>query len=61
LDVGVQTKTLVPNIENDIVTIKQGEQVKTTASKRVLWAAGLKGSGMGKVLIERTRVERDHL
>jgi NADH:ubiquinone reductase (H+-translocating) len=59
LGVDVQTKTLVTNIENDIVTIKQGEEVKTIASKTVLWAAGVKASAMGKVLIERTGVESD--
>ncbi|MBK1990064.1 NAD(P)/FAD-dependent oxidoreductase [Sphaerospermopsis aphanizomenoides BCCUSP55] len=59
LGVDVQTKTLVTNIENDIVTIKQGEEVKTIAAKTVLWAAGVKASAMGKVLIERTEVESD--
>ncbi|MBD2250635.1 NAD(P)/FAD-dependent oxidoreductase [Nostoc parmelioides] len=59
LGVVVQTKTLVTNIENDIVTLKQGEEVKQIASKTVLWAAGVKASAMGKVLAERTGVECD--
>ncbi|TAE59862.1 MAG: NAD(P)/FAD-dependent oxidoreductase [Nostocales cyanobacterium] len=59
LGVDVQTKTLVTNIENDIVTMKQGEEVKTLASKTVLWAAGVKASAMGKVLMEKTGAECD--
>ncbi|BAB73084.1 NAD(P)/FAD-dependent oxidoreductase [Anabaena sp. FACHB-709] len=59
LGVLVQTKTLVTNIENDIVTLKQGEEVKEIASKTVLWAAGVKASAMGKVLAEKTGVECD--
>ncbi|RCJ22438.1 pyridine nucleotide-disulfide oxidoreductase [Nostoc sp. ATCC 43529] len=59
LGVVVQTKTLVTNIENDIVTLKQGDEVKEIASKTVLWAAGVKASAMGKVLTERTGAECD--
>ncbi|MCF2148009.1 NAD(P)/FAD-dependent oxidoreductase [Desmonostoc muscorum LEGE 12446] len=59
LGVVVQTKTLVTNIENDIVTLKQGDEVKEIASKTVLWAAGVKASAMGKVLAERTGAECD--
>jgi NADH dehydrogenase len=59
LGVDVQTKTLVTNIENDIVTMKQGEEVKTLAAKTVLWAAGVKASAMGKVLMEKTGAECD--
>lgn len=59
LGVDVQTKTLVTNIENDIVTIKQGEEVKEIGAKTVLWAAGVKASAMGKVLIEKTGAESD--
>jgi NADH dehydrogenase len=57
--VEVQTKTFVTNIENDIVTIKQGDDVKEIGSKTVLWAAGVKASAMGKVLAEKTGVECD--
>jgi len=59
LGVIVQTKTRVTNIENDIVTLKQGDEFKEIAAKTVLWAAGVQGSPMGKVLAERTGVECD--
>ncbi|OUL34371.1 FAD-dependent oxidoreductase [Nostoc sp. T09] len=57
----VQTKTLVTNIENDIVTVKQEDEVKEIASKTILWAAGVKASPIGKVLAERTGVECDRV
>jgi NADH dehydrogenase len=57
----VQTKTLVTNIENDIVTVKQEDEVKEITSKTILWAAGVKASPMGKVLAERTGVECDRV
>lgn len=59
LGVIVQTKTLVTNIENDVVTMKQEDGVKEIAAKTVLWAAGVKASAMGKVLAERTGAELD--
>ncbi|HIK04554.1 MAG TPA: NAD(P)/FAD-dependent oxidoreductase [Trichormus sp. M33_DOE_039] len=59
LGVIVQTQTRVTNIDNDIVTLKQGDQFKEIAAKTILWAAGVQASPMGKVLAERTGVECD--
>ncbi|MBD2616039.1 NAD(P)/FAD-dependent oxidoreductase [Nostoc punctiforme FACHB-252] len=59
LGVVVKTNTRVTNIENDIVTFKQGDLVQEIASKTILWAAGVKGSAMGQVLANRTGVECD--
>jgi NADH dehydrogenase len=59
LGVVIQTNTRVTNIENNIVTFKQGNEVTAIASKTILWAAGVQGSAMGKVLTERTGVECD--
>jgi NADH dehydrogenase len=56
----IQTKTRVTNIENEIVTFKQGDEIKEIPSKTILWAAGVKASPMGQVLAERTGVECDH-
>ncbi|AFZ26477.1 NADH dehydrogenase, FAD-containing subunit [Cylindrospermum stagnale PCC 7417] len=61
LGVLVQTKTMVTNIENGVVTIKQGDSVRELASKTILWAAGVKANPMGKVLAERTGAECDRL
>ncbi|NER89916.1 NAD(P)/FAD-dependent oxidoreductase [Moorena sp. SIO3A2] len=59
LGVTVQTKTLVTNIDNDIVTMRQGEQVEEINAKTVLWAAGMKASAMGKALANATGIELD--
>ena len=59
LGVITQTNTRVTNIENDVVTFKQGDEVKEIASKSILWAAGVKASSMGQVLANRTGVECD--
>jgi NADH dehydrogenase len=61
LGVKVQTKALVTNIEDNVVTIRQGENVETVASRTVLWAAGVKASAMGKILAEHTGVELDRV
>lgn len=59
LGVVIHTKTRVTNIENDIVTFKQNDQFTEIGSKTILWAAGVQGSPMGKILAERTNVECD--
>ncbi|QIR40119.1 NAD(P)/FAD-dependent oxidoreductase [Tolypothrix sp. PCC 7910] len=56
----IHTKTRVVNIENNIVTFKQGGEVKEIPSQTILWAAGVKGSAMGQILAERTGLECDH-
>ncbi|MDB9446854.1 NAD(P)/FAD-dependent oxidoreductase [Anabaena sp. CS-542/02] len=55
----IRTNTRVTNIENDIVTFKSGDEVEEIPSKTILWAAGVQGSSMGKVLADRTGVECD--
>ncbi|MUL38306.1 NAD(P)/FAD-dependent oxidoreductase [Gloeocapsopsis dulcis] len=59
LGVTVQTKTLVTNIADDIVTMKQGDEVTQIAAKTILWAAGVKASAMGEVLAKRTGAQLD--
>ncbi|MFM2063286.1 MAG: hypothetical protein RLZZ507_2956 [Cyanobacteriota bacterium] len=59
LGVVIHTQTRVTNIENDVVTFKQDDKLTEIASKTVLWAAGVQGSALGKVLAERTDVECD--
>ena len=59
LGVTIQTKTLVTNIVNDVVTIKQGDEVKEIGAKTVLWAADVKASPLGKILTELVGAECD--
>jgi NADH dehydrogenase len=59
LGVTVYTNTLVTNIADQTVTIRQGEQEKAIQSRTVLWAAGMKASALGQILAERTGAEVD--
>ena len=59
LGVTVQTQSMVTDINDHVVTVRQGEQIKQINSRTILWAAGVKASKMGKVLAERTGVELD--
>ncbi|MGL5081365.1 MAG: NAD(P)/FAD-dependent oxidoreductase [Microcoleaceae cyanobacterium] len=59
LGVMVRTKTMVTNIENDVVTVKSGDQVEQIIAKTVMWAAGVQASPLGKAIAEHTGVELD--
>jgi NADH dehydrogenase len=61
LGVTVQTRTLVTNIDDNVVTMKQGDRTEQIQSRTILWAAGVKASAMGKVLSERTGAELDRV
>ncbi|HEY9635649.1 MAG TPA: NAD(P)/FAD-dependent oxidoreductase [Coleofasciculaceae cyanobacterium] len=59
LGVTVQTNALVTNIEDNVVTIRRGEQLEQIPSQSILWAAGMKASKMGQVLAECTSAQCD--
>jgi NADH:ubiquinone reductase (H+-translocating) len=61
LGVEVRTKALVTNIEDNVVTIRQGEKIERLAARTVLWAAGVKASAMGEMVSEHTGVELDRV
>lgn len=61
LGVTVCTQTLVTNIENDVVTAKQGDSIEHIPSHTILWAAGVKASAMGRVLAEHTGATLDRV
>lgn len=61
LGVKVQTKALVTNIEDNVVTIRQGDNTETVATRTILWAAGVKASTMGKILAEHTGAQLDRV
>lgn len=61
LGVTVKTRTLVTNITDEIVTTKQGEEVEKIAAQTILWAAGVKASGLGRVLAEATGASLDRV
>jgi NADH dehydrogenase len=59
LGVTVEPKTLVTNIEDNIVTIRRGDRTEQIPARTVLWAAGMKASGMGEILSKATGAECD--
>ncbi len=61
LGVTVKTSTLVTNIENNVVTTKQGDEIQHVPARTILWAAGVKASGVGKILAERTGAKLDRV
>lgn len=61
LGVTVQTKSMVTNIDDDIVTVKQGDEVQQIPAQTILWAAGVKASALGKVLEQRTGASLDRV
>ncbi len=61
LGVEVRTKTLVTNIEGDIVTLKSGDAEEKVQAFTVLWAAGIKASPMGKAIAQKTGAELDRI
>lgn len=59
LGVTVRTNTIVTNIEDNVVAVKQGETVEQIPSRTILWAAGVKASAMSQVLQERAGASLD--
>lgn len=61
LGVTVRTKTLVTNINNQVVTLKSGEQIEQIQAQTILWAAGVKASTMGEAIARTTQVQLDRV
>lgn len=61
LGVIVQPQSLVTDIEDDRVTVRHGEQTEIIRAKTILWAAGVRASGMGQVLANRAGAELDRV
>lgn len=59
LGVTVLTKTMVTNITETEVTVKQGDQQREIAARTVIWAAGVKASKLGEVIAKKTGAKLD--
>ncbi|MGA0200445.1 MAG: NAD(P)/FAD-dependent oxidoreductase, partial [Prochlorotrichaceae cyanobacterium] len=59
LGVTVQTHSLVIEVSEEAVTVKQGDRLETIPTRTVLWAAGVKASPLGQILAERSGVGLD--
>jgi NADH:ubiquinone reductase (H+-translocating) len=61
LGVTVQTQSLVTNVTEDAVTVRRTHGEEIIPTRTLLWAAGVKASGWGEILAQRTGVERDRV
>ncbi|WP_373478882.1 NAD(P)/FAD-dependent oxidoreductase [Geminocystis sp.] len=62
LGVTVLTNRMVTNIEKSRVNIRYGEEEEETIKARtILWAAGVKASSLGKIIVEKTNAESDRV
>jgi NADH dehydrogenase len=61
LGVKVRTKTLVTDINNQVVTLKSGEEIEQIQAQTILWAAGVKASTMGEAIARTTNVQLDRV
>lgn len=61
LGVTIRTKTLVTNIADNVVTVREGDRTEEIPAHTILWAAGVKASSLGKVVAERTGANLDRV
>ena len=59
LGVTVLTKKMVTNIEAHTVTINDRETTQEIRARTIIWAAGVKASGLAQVLSKKTNVQQD--
>ena len=59
LGVTIRTQSLVTSIDDKVLTVKSGDEIEEIYAGTILWAAGVKASGLGKVLAEKTGAELD--
>ena len=60
LGVTVRTGALVTDIRDRSVTIREGERSEEIPTRTVLWAAGVLGSPLGRILSEEAGATLDH-
>ncbi len=61
LGVTVRTQTKVTQIDGETVTLEYNDESETISAKTILWAAGVKASGVGRVISERTGASLDRV
>ncbi len=59
LSVTVRTNAMVTDIGPESVTLRQGDTTETIRTHTVMWAAGVLGSSLGRVLAEAVGAELD--
>jgi NADH dehydrogenase len=61
LGVNVRTNTLVTDVRPDAVELGTGDNTERVATRTVMWAAGVKASGLAHVLQERAGAKLDRI
>ncbi|MGH9770759.1 MAG: NAD(P)/FAD-dependent oxidoreductase [Candidatus Acidiferrales bacterium] len=59
LSVTIRTRTLVTDIREQSVTIREGEQTEDIPTHTILWSAGVLASPLGRMLAQGTRAPLD--
>ncbi len=59
LGVTVRTGALVTDVTEESVTIREGDKVEEIPTRTVLWAAGVLGSPLGRIVAEATGAQFD--
>jgi NADH:ubiquinone reductase (H+-translocating) len=54
LGVTVRTSAMVTDVSKESVTIREGDKTETIATRTVLWAAGVLGSPLGRIVARET-------
>ena len=60
LGVRVQTGTIVTDVQPDRVTLRKGKEIQEIPARTILWAAGVEGSSLGKVLADASQAKLVH-
>lgn len=59
LGVTVRTGALVTDVQDGSVTIREGDKVEEIPTRTILWAAGVLGSPLGRIVAEATGAQID--
>jgi NADH dehydrogenase len=59
LGVEVMKSAMVTNVDEDEVTYKQNDQLKSLKARTVLWSGGVTATEFGRKVAERTKAEAD--
>jgi NADH dehydrogenase len=54
LGVTVRTSAMVTDVSKESVTIREGDKTETIPTRTVLWAAGVLGSPLGRIVAQQT-------
>jgi NADH dehydrogenase len=54
LGVTVRTSAIVTNVDGESVTVREGDRTETIPTRTILWAAGVLGSPLGRIVAQET-------